>query len=211
MNKSINKLVIAATVLALILGIISGYFIWETYKANNSLDTVRNNFNMTLNELNITENKLESTQEKLSEEIYKSENLEKSLNDVNKKLENIQSELDVANTTINDLKDEEYKFVYLGDYSITHYCTEKYEHICGTGSGITSTGTTVTAGRTVAVDPSVIPYGATMYIEGYGFRVAEDCGGAVNGNHIDVAVETHADADIMGSGYKGVWILVKNS
>lgn len=210
MNKSINKLVIAATVLALILGIISGYFIWKTYEANNSLDTVRNNLNTTLNELNITENKLESTQERLSEEIYKSANLEKSLNDVNKKLENIQSELDVANTTITDLKDEEYKFVYLGDYSITHYCCERYEHVCGTGNGITSTGTTVTAGRTVAVDPSVIPYGTTMYIEGYGFRVAEDCGGAVNGNHIDVAVETHSEANIMGSGYKGVWILVKN-
>lgn len=211
MNKDINKLIITAIVLVLIFGFISLYFIFESYETNKTLDIVRSNFNTTANELDITKNKLTVTQEKLSEEVYKSTNLKKSLDDANTELKNIKSELDVANTTINNLKDEEYKFVYLGDYSITHYCTEKYKHICGTGSGITATGTTVTAGRTVAVDPSVIPYGTTIYIEGYGFRVAEDCGGAVNGNHIDVAVETHADAYIMGSGYKGVWILVKNS
>ena len=49
-----------------------------------------------------------------------------------------------------------------------------------------------------------------MYIEGYGWRVAEDCGGAVNGRHIDMAVNTHANALAMGSRNSGVWILVKN-
>ena len=80
---------------------------------------------------------------------------------------------------------------------ITHYCVEQYEHICGTGDGITSTGVPVTAGWTCAVDPDVIPYGCEVMVD-YGDRVefwkAQDCGGSVKGNHIDLAVETHAEA-----------------
>lgn len=194
---------IIAMVLSLILAIVSGYFIWKTNDINNTLDVVRENLSKTTNELDITKNELSITKENLRLEVEKSIELKESLNSVN-------NELEEANTTINDLKSEEYRFVYLGDYSITHYCTEKYEHICGTGNGVTSTGTAVTAGRTVAVDPSVIPYGTKLYIEGYGWRVAEDCGGAVNGRHIDMAVDTHANADAMGSRTSGVWILVKN-
>ncbi len=51
----------------------------------------------------------------------------------------------------------------------------------------TATGTTATAGRTIAVDPKVIPYGTKVYIEGYGYRIAEDCGG-FRGTHIDIFV-----------------------
>lgn len=84
---------------------------------------------------------------------------------------------------------------------ITHYCCEPYEHICGTGDGITSTGVPVTAGWTCAVDPSVIPYGAEIMVD-YGDRVefwkAQDCGGAIRGNHIDLAVETHEEAQQLG-------------
>ena len=116
-----------------------------------------------------------------------------------------------ANTTIEDLKNTGYKLVYLGDFKVTHYCTEKREHICGTGNGITATGTQVTAGRTIAVDPKVIPYGTKVYIEGYGWRIAEDCGGAVKGNRIDMAVDTHAQAISMGIKTGGVWVLIKTS
>lgn len=53
------------------------------------------------------------------------------------------------------------------------------------GGNITSTGVPVTKGI-VAVDPTVIPYGTRMYIPGYGFGVAADCGGGVKGNMIDL-------------------------
>lgn len=53
------------------------------------------------------------------------------------------------------------------------------------GSGTTACGTTVRKG-TVAVDPRVIPLGTRMYIPGYGYGVAEDTGGAVIGNIIDL-------------------------
>lgn len=121
----------------------------------------------------------------------------------------VNQELEEANKIISDLKSEEYKFVYMGEYKLTHYCSELYKHICGTGSGKTATGTKVTPGRTVAVDPTVIPYGAQMYIEGYGFRIAEDCGGAVKNKQIDIAVETHDEANTLGTKSGGVWLLIK--
>jgi uncharacterized protein YabE (DUF348 family) len=53
------------------------------------------------------------------------------------------------------------------------------------GGGSTATGTSVRKG-TVAVDPRVIPLGTSLYIPGYGYGVAEDTGGAVVGNIIDL-------------------------
>lgn len=72
-----------------------------------------------------------------------------------------------------------------------------------TNSTITATGTTVQAG-TVAVDPSVIPYGTRMFIitnDGqyvYGEGTAEDCGGYINGTHIDLYFETVAECIAFG-------------
>lgn len=88
------------------------------------------------------------------------------------------------------------------DCTVTYYCCEKYEHICGTGDGITFTGTEVYPGRTCAVDPNVIPLGSTVMVD-YGdgeihYYVAEDIGGAIKGNHIDIAVSTHGEALNMG-------------
>lgn len=121
----------------------------------------------------------------------------------------LQEKLDAMDQILSDLKSEECELVYIGSYKLTHYCCEKRKHICGTGAGITATGTQVTAGRTIAVDPSVIPYGTEVYIEGYGWRVAEDCGGAVKGKHIDIAVETHSQALSIGTTSGGVWVLVR--
>ena len=56
------------------------------------------------------------------------------------------------------------------------------------GSGYTATGTVPHYG-TVAVDPSVIPLGTKMYIPGYGIGTAEDTGGAIKGNIIDLFYE----------------------
>lgn len=63
----------------------------------------------------------------------------------------------------------------------------------GSGTGLTSTGVVPHHG-VVAVDPDVIPYGTRMYIPGYGFAVAADCGGAINGNTIDLFMEDYGDA-----------------
>lgn len=53
----------------------------------------------------------------------------------------------------------------------------------------TSTGTRPKVG-TIAVDPKVIPYGTKLYVEGYGFGIAEDCGGAIKKTKIDLFMPT---------------------
>lgn len=73
----------------------------------------------------------------------------------------------------------------------TAYCPCK--QCCGKTDGITATGTIATAGRTIAVDPDVIPYGTEIIINGNTY-VAEDCGGAVKGNDVDIFFDTHEEA-----------------
>lgn len=60
--------------------------------------------------------------------------------------------------------------------------------------GITASGTHAKVGRTVAVDPNVIPIGSLLYIPGIGWRIAEDSGGAVKGRHVDILLPTRHDA-----------------
>ena len=61
----------------------------------------------------------------------------------------------------------------------------------------TATGTLVRRG-VIAVDPSVIPLGTRVFIPGYGEAVAEDIGGGIHGQRIDVAFDTHAEALMFG-------------
>lgn len=53
---------------------------------------------------------------------------------------------------------------------------------------MTATGVTARQNRTIAVDPAVIPLGSIVMIDGQEY-VAEDVGGAIKGNVIDVWVE----------------------
>ena len=96
-------------------------------------------------------------------------------------------------------------YQYIGECTITHYCCEKYQHVCGTGTGLTATGIPVAPGM-VAVDPEVIPLGSTVIIDGQKY-LAADTGGAIKGNRIDIAVETHQEADELGTKTAEVWIV----
>lgn len=91
---------------------------------------------------------------------------------------------------------------YIGECTITAYCCEPYEHICGTGDGITATGLPVSPGI-VAVDPSVIPLGYTVVIDGQKYLAADT---GVTGLCIDVAVPTHEEALERGVRTANVWI-----
>ena len=57
----------------------------------------------------------------------------------------------------------------------------------------TSSGTIPTAGRTIATDPSVIPAGSKVVIDGHTY-IAEDTGGGIKGNRIDIYFDTHQEA-----------------
>ncbi len=95
----------------------------------------------------------------------------------------------------------------LGEYTITHYCS--CEICCGKwANGYTATGTKATEGRTIAVDPKIIPYGTTVVIDDHEY-IAEDCGGAIKGNRIDVYVDSHSEAIQRGVIEKEVYIWLR--
>ena len=73
----------------------------------------------------------------------------------------------------------------------------------------TSTGVTPKEGRTIAVDPKAIPYGSIVYIQGYGYFIAEDCGSAIQDNRIDIFTESHEYAIQQGRKVANVWVLGK--
>ncbi|MGG2466565.1 SH3 domain-containing protein [Paraclostridium bifermentans] len=66
------------------------------------------------------------------------------------------------------------------------------------GHSITATGTTPKWG-TIAVDPSVIPYGTKVYIPKFDMVfTAEDCGGAIKGNKIDIFMNSESECTTFG-------------
>ena len=76
---------------------------------------------------------------------------------------------------------------------------------CGKSDGITASGTQATAGRTVAVDTRLIPYGTEISTDGKTY-IAEDCGGKVKGYTIDVFFDSHEEALNFGRQTKTVKI-----
>lgn len=104
----------------------------------------------------------------------------------------------------------------LGEFKLTAYCS--CEKCCGkwalnrpkdeNGKDIVygSTGTVLIAGTSIAVDPSVIPYGSQVEINGHTYT-AHDTGGAIKGNRIDVYFDNHQDALSFGVQYAEVFLI----
>ncbi|WP_235848308.1 G5 and 3D domain-containing protein [Litchfieldia alkalitelluris] len=77
-----------------------------------------------------------------------------------------------------------------------------YTAYCSGCSGITSTGINLKANpnmKVIAVDPSVIPLGTKVYVEGYGYAIAGDTGSSIRGNKIDVFFPEKSQAYRWGS------------
>ena len=92
--------------------------------------------------------------------------------------------------------------VYIGTFKLTFYC--HCSQCCGKSDGITASGARVQEGVTIAVNPSEIPLGTSVYIEGFGKRIAQDTGG-FGSNTIDVYVSSHSRAYELGVQYKKVY------
>ncbi len=73
-------------------------------------------------------------------------------------------------------------------------------------SAYTATGTLCRYG-VIATDPSFIPLGTKVYIPGYGYAVAEDTGGAIVGNKIDVAFDTIGECYEFGRQWIDLYII----
>lgn len=99
----------------------------------------------------------------------------------------------------------ESKYRFLDTFKITHYADVPQSQ--GRWVGQTATGAKPTVGKTIAVDPKVIPLGSTVHIEGYGTYTAQDTGGAIKGNKIDVLVSDYPTAMSMGVKYAKVYVI----
>ena len=133
--------------------------------------------------------------EAIEREQYKQEQAEKVVEDAD---ENI---VEVEPVTSEATPAEKYTEMRV---TATAYCP--CAKCCGKSDGITATGKKATAGRTIAVDPSVIPYGTEVVINGHTY-IAEDCGGLVKGKRIDIFFDSHEDA--LQFGVQKMTVLVK--
>lgn len=112
-------------------------------------------------------------------------------------LETVELEPVVAPTV------KESELTYLGEFRISHFC--KCTKCCGKNDGITATGTIATVDRTIAVDKSVISLGTRVLINGQEY-VAEDVGGKIKDQRIDIFVSDHLEALERGIYYTEVYI-----
>lgn len=72
-----------------------------------------------------------------------------------------------------------------------------YTAYCNGCSGITKTGINLRENpdaKVIAVDPKVIPLGTKVYVEGYGYAIAGDTGGAIKGNKVDLFMKSTSQA-----------------
>jgi len=95
----------------------------------------------------------------------------------------------------------------VGECMITYY--DACVLCCGNADGITASGAKAVPYETCAVDPMVIPLGSVVLVD-FGDGIlrryrAEDTGGAVEGNHIDVCVSSHEEALDLGVRRANVW------
>lgn len=106
-----------------------------------------------------------------------------------------------------------HEYVSLGEFKLTSYCA--CEKCCGYWATIrpvdengepivyTASGAVARQGVTVAADTDILPYGTVLLIGGEEF-IVQDCGGGVNGKHIDIYFEDHQAARAFGVKYKEI-------
>lgn len=97
----------------------------------------------------------------------------------------------------------------LGNFIITYYCAcplccHKDEN--HPAYGVTASGAKVEEGVTIAVDPTVIPLGEKVIIDGHQY-LATDTGGSIKGNRIDIYMADHNECLQMGVQEKEVWVM----
>ena len=125
-------------------------------------------------------------------------NIDKSINiDFKSKSETIINDLNIHNKNIEEKKvDDALSTTNSDNIKIESNPTNNYKEVytmmstAYAGDTITYMGTTPVRDpdgiSTIAVDPSIIPLGSKVYIPGYGLAIASDTGGLINGNRIDL-------------------------
>lgn len=111
----------------------------------------------------------------------------------------------------NKVVEDSPTLISLGEFKLTAYCS--CEICCGVwaenrpnGVVYGSIGIPLTTNYSIAVDPDVIPYGTKVIINGNTYE-AQDCGGAINNNDIDIYFGSHEEALEFGVQYAEVFVV----
>lgn len=137
-------------------------------------------------------------EQQLEDEIHKREGLEESFLDVQQENESLKSQQVEKLSTKPKLVTaiESNKHTFLGNFNTSAYTNDPAEN--GGYHNLTAKGTQLRKG-VVAVDPKVIPLGTKLYIEyadgtPYGYAIAEDTGGAIKGQKMDIFIGSSKSA-----------------
>ena len=125
--------------------------------------------------------------------LIKKEEEAKAQDDANKTSDTAKAEDTKAEEKVEtvEVESDQASGTYLGEFVATAYCSCAY--CCGKTDGITASGTYCTAGRTIAADTSIFPFGTELVIDGHTY-VVEDVGGAIGGHRIDIYFDSHQEA-----------------
>ena len=199
MNKKITGIILAVII------VIAGCICYKVYAA--SLQQEKENLQITISENDIKIEQINNIQSSLHDtaESIRAFNVEDSfIGELSNKwmeYDRIKNQLICDNEKfslrIDEINKKENEKQYIGTFTLVAY----YQ------GSITSTGTRPQANRTIAVDPKVIPYGSKVYIEGYGTYIAEDCGGGIKGNMIDIYMNTYNECIQFGRRTARVYII----
>lgn len=203
MRKKIIGIVMVVAVIVLI-GITFKVYATSLQKEKENLELTITENSVKIEQINNIQNNLHETAEAIrcfnTEDTLINELSNKWL-EYNNTKNLLISDNEKFNQQIDDInkkiKESENSKKYLGDFTLVAY----YQ------GNKTSTGTKPTANRTIAVDPRVIPYGSKVYIEGYGTYIAEDCGGGIKGNMIDIYMNTYNECVQFGRRKAKVYIV----
>jgi 3D (Asp-Asp-Asp) domain-containing protein len=124
--------------------------------------------------------------------------------------EQIHNEKTIETETDREVDIQAVKPVNLGEFKLTAYCScsiccGKWANNRPNGIVYGAIGEELKEGYSIAVDPNVIPYRTEVIINGRTYK-AQDCGGAIKGNRIDVYFEDHDDALEFGIQYSEVFV-----
>ena len=147
--------------------------------------------------------------------IYKKQQYETTIHRFNETKHEIRQQIENNPKEVEIETDKEVDIqavmpVSLGEFKLTAYCS--CEKCCGIWAynrpdGIVygAIGEELKEGYSIAVDPNVIPYKSEVIINGKVYK-AQDCGGAIKGNRIDVYFENHDDALEFGVKHAEVFV-----
>lgn len=148
-----------------------------------------------------------SLNQQIEELKQNTQSLETNNVELNAEIERLKKEIKVYSANKN---------TYIGTFTSTAYCTEDWRgtgipHSCNSGNPKKGAlGEDVIPYQTVAVDPSVIPLGSNlMIVDEYGntYHVrANDTGGSIKGNRIDMVCNSHSEAEQWGRRTVKIWI-----